>query len=363
MAIGETRREALSGAIVAAALAALPAAACTHHPEVSPWDESEVEQPIGEPTGELPAFGFPPAPPGAVTEPGELRGRVCGTKRFQIHRELGQIMIVLDRSGSMSGKWNDVTNAVLETVRDTQAFVMWGLMTFPAQDGPICAAVETPDVPFDVNNHPALSTRIPELRPGGTSGSPVRAGVASATRYLKSLSGEVPRYIVLATDGAPNCRDDKPGSSLDVEPTIKAVREAAAAGFHTFVVGIAAGSEYEGVLSDIAEAGLEARPNATTKYWPVKNRAELATLLRSIATRLSDCIYPLEMVPPDPERAEVKVDGVRLRRDPTHKDGWDYLPGMSSIRIYGPTCERLSQPGGPRRDLEVRLGCAVPFIP
>jgi hypothetical protein len=339
------------------------ALACDGRPAVYPWDEEAAEAARNprEPVIELPDFRLPAAKTPEL-EPGALRGSICLTKKFRVERELGEIMIVLDRSGSMASAWGDVTNAVLETVRDTESVVMWGLLGFPAIQKQACSVNDAPDVGFAVGNYGALAAQIPAMNPSaGGSGSPLRRAVQRATEYLKARPSQVPRYLVVATDGAPNCRDDVANGQLDVEPTIRVVRDAAALGFHTFVVGVAAG-EHEGVLSDIADAGLEARPGLT-KYYPVKNRKELSDLLRSIATRLQDCVYPLEGVPPSPDRAEILIDGVRIKRDPARIDGWDYLPNQTSVRVYGPACQRLSQPDAPPRQLEVRLGCPIPVIP
>jgi len=65
----------------------------------------------------------------------------CGRKTFDVHPKPAELLIVLDRSGSMKevpqgatttdSKWTIVVAAVNQVVTDTSATVFWGLKTFP----------------------------------------------------------------------------------------------------------------------------------------------------------------------------------------------------------------------------------------
>jgi hypothetical protein len=219
---------------------------------------------------------------------------------------------------------------------------------------------QAPDVPIAPMNYGAISTTIGSMTVGKPSGSPVRLAIRKATEQLAALQTKDPKYIVLATDGAPNCRDDKDTGVYDAEPSIDALRDAAKMGFHTFVIGIASGGADEGVLSDLADAGLEAIPGTPMGkhyYSAQANTAMLAGILKIITTRLLDCVFPLNAVPPAPDLVKVEIDGQRLGRDTNHLDGWDYLPGQTSIQLFGPACDRLRLQEGPRGVVNMAFGC------
>jgi hypothetical protein len=329
--------------------------ACTAHPDVSPWvdDGDRLDAGVDRQrpyTAEFPDLGAASWLPHSI----------CGAKKFSLARG-GQIVLVLDRSSSMSGNWANVTSSLIDIVTETQGRVMWGLISFPVSGGAACAVSDKLEVPLQANNLMALTEAMTKLKPGGSGGgSPLRMAIRRATEQLQALPDNRPRYLVVATDGSPNCRNDMAGAQLDVEPVVKSIQDAAALGFHTFVVGVAADTASEGVLSDIAAYGLEPQPG-NKKYYAVQNKKELTAVLQLIAQRLQDCVYPLDRVPPG--KTIVEVEGQLLPQDPSHADGWDYLPGNTSVKIYGPTCQRLMREDLSTSEVNVIFGCPEPLIP
>jgi hypothetical protein len=57
----------------------------------------------------------------------------------------------------------------------------------------------------------------------------------------------------------------------------------------------------------------------------------------------------------------VDVDGMRVMRDETMNNGWNYGPGNRSITIYGPACDRLK--AGTAKSVQIIYGCGSTFIP
>ena len=67
-------------------------------------------------------------------------------------------------------------------------------------------------------------------------GTPTTAAIKAAVAHLQTLPSPLPKHIVLATDGAPNCLGGTSNAG-DETNAIAAIQAAAAAGFKTFVIG------------------------------------------------------------------------------------------------------------------------------
>jgi hypothetical protein len=305
-----------------------------------------------------PNFGFQPPPPGPD---GGAGGKNCGAKAFNLEKAPAQILIVLDRSGSMNevvmgtvgSKWTNVTGALNETLTATDAAVLWGLKTFPAPTG--CIVADGVEVPIATMNAMPIATAMQPIVPNGST--PTALAVTKAVEYLKGLGTTTPKYIVLATDGLPNCRAG--GGAMDNDGAIMAVTAAATEGFHTFVVGIAtAMTAADTTLSQMAVAGMEAR-NADPKYYPVANRADLVAALGLITGQVTNCVFPLDQPPPALSDVTVRIDGMAVPRDPAHMTGWDLGANNASVQVYGSFCDALKNSGGGAK-VEIVYGCYIP---
>jgi hypothetical protein len=184
----------------------------------------------------------------------------------------------------------------------------------------------------------------------------------SATAYLKMLADPNPKFILLATDGLPNCGAMAADTGMpDVMGAIQSVQDAATMGIPTYVIGIATmGSNAEMTLNDMAVAGRTPRA-MDPKYYPVANRAELVAALGKIGGQISACVFGLGQVPPDPNNIVVESDMGRIPRDPTHMNGWDYGTGMMSVQLYGSYCDMAKS--GLNKSLRAIFGCPGVVIP
>jgi hypothetical protein len=184
-------------------------------------------------------------------------------------------------------------------------------------------------------------------------GTPTYLAVAEAAGHLKMKTTSNPKYILVVTDGEPNCI-----AAADVE-TVTAIETAATAGFHTFVVGIAtAGTDADNILNAMADAGREPRAG-TTKYYPATKRDELTTTLGQITGQIAtNCVYPLTKKPPSPDDVAVNVGTMRITRDATN--GWTYGDGMNSVVLKGAACD-LAKSG--KGDVTIIFGCPGIVIP
>jgi hypothetical protein len=308
----------------------------------------------------LGACGAAERPPGGTGKPGTGGGgggdgNTCGVQDFMLVRgNPPDLLIVQDRSGSMSAdandfplfgakdpksKWMQIVAAITQVAQSVKS-VQWGLMMYSA-DGQ-CAAPTQPDVPVAAGNGAAIKQALDAASPKGLT--PTTAAIDSAVAYFSSgidNSGRA-RYILLATDGEPNCSDGSFG--VDDAAAIQAVDKAAQAGIHTFVVGIGGKTGAEQTLAAMAMKGQEPNQAAGQKpYYSVSTTQDLVNVLTAIAGQIVSCSYALDPAPPNPDLVSIESNGAVVPRDPTHVSGWDYGPMQTSIVFHGPYCKELQQ--------------------
>jgi hypothetical protein len=162
-----------------------------------------------------------------------------------------------------------------------------------------------------------------------------------------------PKYILLATDGLPNCGASGSAMTDDSAGAVTAVMNAATAGYKTFVVGIATAGvvtnmvDADMTLSNMANAGGLARTGMTPTYYPVSTTAELADAVRTLIATTNNCTFQVGPPPTSDgttstSHIDVFGDGTKIPRDTTHTEGWDYTDAsMNSIQIYGATCMQV----------------------
>ena len=188
-------------------------------------------------------FGGTTSGQGGLT--GQGGNMACGAVPKSSAKLPPDILIVLDASGSMNddatntscgnmgcgatSKWALMTPAINQVVTDTQAEVNWGLKFFA--DSGSCGVNNNAAVPVAVNNSAAIGTAImgrTSANGGVSNGSstPTRSAENAAVTYLNGLAqtDQNPKFIVLATDGLPNCpasgnmnNDDSTGAVAAVQ--------------------------------------------------------------------------------------------------------------------------------------------------
>ena len=314
----------------------------------------------------VPGFELPDAsstPPPASNKPDAS----CGFQDYMLERRPAELLMVLDRSGSMrepanfmtlSSKWDETVPALNETIMKTAATVSWGMKMFPV--GLVaCSTTDGVDVPIAANNAPMMLATIAGTMPLG-NGTPTRYAIQKAVAHLKATPTNTPRYILLATDGEPNCADEMTNALVDPDGAVEAIRMAAADGFKTFVIGIATQfGDANMTLNRMAEAGGEPR-TGDPRYYPVASRAELVNALSLITGKVADCVFPLSKLPPSPNDVAVDVNGMRVNRDPTKMNGWDYTANNMAIQIHGPACEAIKNANA---QVKITFGCPGVEIP
>ena len=283
----------------------------------------------------------------------------CGLVTAKLEGEPPEVVMVFDRSFSMvapvegtgHSRFEEATAAIFDVLMKTDATVLWGLKLFPT--GMMCGVTPGVDVPVAAHTAAAVTAGITGLPPGMPQGTPTHLAVAEATAHLKLRTTDNPKFILVVTDGEPNCF-----AGADAL-TVTAIETAAMAGFHTFVVGIATtGTDDDNILNAMADAGREPRPGAT-KYYPATKRDELTTALGHITGAIAtNCVYPLTKKPPSPDDVAVNVGTMRIARDATN--GWTYGDGGNSVVLKGAACD-LAKSG--KGDVTIIFGCPGIVIP
>lgn len=278
----------------------------------------------------------------------------CGGEVYQATAVPPNVLIVLDRSGSMDAnlgdqgtKWEVAQAAIGQVVSEFGGQVQFGLSLYPGLD-PACD-VGSGCAPGDVFVDVATGTAdeiidVLALVETCTLGTPTAEALAGLQDYPGLEDLERPNFILLVTDGKSTC--DSPvsvvGALRNETPEIK-----------TFVVGFGDGADPE-ELNEMAEAGGTAL-DGDPKYYQADDAQALVDAFGEIAGSVLSCTYLLDVVPPDPDELYVYINGMKILRDPIHTDGWDYDSQTNRITFYGPPCVLLQS--GQVMDLEIIFGC------
>jgi len=389
-AAARMRAAALGATLLAAALVALLAASCAN--VVAP----SVGQPgaggasgsgagtaggAGSSTTGIGGFNIPDAGPRAETGPTEDAN--CGLQNYALDRRPAIVVLLQDRSTSMrntlSGgltRWATLVQAVEPVLQQTEAGISWGFKLFP--DTKICGVTTGVQIAPALNNAATITAALDGIKVvqnssdnlGLWDGTPVAPALRQTAQYLASLPSDKQKYILLATDGQPTCAGGDPllgGGDPDTDDFPSgpaAVAEVAAMGIKVPVVGIAFSKTWdptklkdnEVALNDMAKAGGMPRP-MDPAYYAATSSAELAAAFAQITGIVISCTFDLKgMKPPSPDDVAVKIDGVKLPRDKTHGEGWDYDGDMSNVLVYGQACEQLKGAGA-TSNVQIIFGC------
>src|SRR6478735_962443 len=332
-----------------------------------------------------------------------LDAALCGDQQIPAVSDPPNLYFVVDRSGSMGdllsgsaySKYENARIAISVMLRAVGHRLRYAAAVYPAylnQDGcapglpifPITAG-DSPRYAAIGENGPVLSELLQRLgnnRPSG--GTPTAATLRELQPTIMGLGGKK-TYVVLITDGAPNCNlalrcgvdacipniehlavsgvacDDSfnccspkvgAGDCVDADESEAAVAEYQQAGIDTFVVGMPGSEAYRSMLNRLATAGNTARPGQTA-YYAVSDTEQLSLALRSIGARVAiSCELPLGETPGDPDLVNVYFDNQVVPK--SNEDGWRY-GDQNTIKFVGAACDTLS--AGDVLNVQVLSGC------
>lgn len=316
-------------------------------------------------------------------------GGVCACADEPLLGDPPTLYYVLDRSGSMndSNKWSTVQIALERIMIALGPRASVGAAVFPNPTGTTDQCAPGIEVfPPTRGDAPAgtpgpADTALLEIlgHIGANGGTPTAATLAALAPRIEGIGGKT--YVILATDGGPNCDANAtcgsdmctyniegqpkcpPGGAnccamnadgcLDAQPTIDAVTALATAGVPVYVVGVPGSAPYAALLDQLATAGGTARSSEPLYYRvDTADQAAFMAAMSQIAAKIAgSCTITLDHTPPDPSLINVFLDGSVLPQ--SGPDGWT-LSG-TTVTILGKSCGAITN--GDVLDVRVVAGC------
>ncbi len=328
----------------------------------------------------------------------------CGASPFEAAPTPVNILLVIDKSASTdtaidadNTRWEALQLAVGAAVDGSKESISYGLALYPETgcDAPTALAV---DVGAGVDTAQPIVDAMAAVTPSG--GTPTADTLQLAFDYFDSGDGaalEGERYVLLATDGGPNCNTDSAFSCmaatctlnmehaqdasvypacttsfnccdgdspqcLDDTRTTDAIAALAGIGVKTIVVGIPGTEAYGDVLDAMAEAGGATNPDAPPSYYAVEagSASGLSQVLTTITSGLiHECDFQLASEPPDWRKLQVFIDDVEVPYDAdmTGAEGFtvDLDTSPPTVVLVGETCDTVKAEGA--ESVQVLYGC------
>lgn len=336
----------------------------------------------------------------------------CGGEDVEAAPLPAHVLLVIDRSGSMNEtpegftmtKWETLVDSLDTALPEVEELLGLGLKLFPSGDtGTDVCSVES-GVEVSVGPGPEQGPKIAEwlssTQPGGDT--PTAIALTDALEYFTAGAGkevEGNRFVLLATDGGPNCnsapqvdctcdnpvgkpecgvrdqctvnfdpdndfcQDEANGSCCDTATlclddggTKDAVSLLAQEGIKTIVLGMPGSESYTEVLDQLAVAGGLPSADESPRYNKVADPAGLTSALRSVTRNvIRSCEVELEAAPPRLDQVNVYLDGAVIPQD--EDDGWIFAEGSKGkkVVITGETCNQVEKDGVEK--VSVKFGC------
>jgi hypothetical protein len=327
-------------------------------------------RPDGGGGGARPDFGL-----GDVT-PLEARAQeICTAPTPEpVSLHTADVLILFDRSESMSAAFGEGTRYGVEA--ETLAALLplydgrlrFGFGAFPSSDA--CAGGEVigccaaaPSVAVGADHVVPILAAIQAADPVGGN-TPTAQALRRAYDHYQALGPSLAkRYVLLATDGRPNCTADGRLSEADAacKDALLEADHLWQAGIKLVVMGIGPGLETDpdgapSCLDALARRGGNIREDAPLAFFPVSDRFHLERALEQIfgGVERPDCHIDLGKRPADPTRVRVLFDGREIPR--SRVSGWDFMgDDPRYVTIVGAWCTQLEHFAIKR--VEVQFGC------
>ena len=330
--------------------------------------------------------------PGETIDPDDPKcGGLALVPEVQTEVIPGNILLIFDKSGSMTdpwtgganAKWVDAWHAVTDALTPLQDNINVAAIFFPhppayTGDNPDAEAecfVPPPDVAPQMPFMPgpdflaAWSAFWTPLIDDDVDGrTPLFEAMQSADALLASSMLQGTTRVVIITDGEPNCMTDDQAAAADQIAFLSpSPTRWLAEGIQTHVVGLPGADQPNAVeiLNGVATAG------GTMQHISAADPMALQTALEaivgeSVSTGFTSCTIELPKEPPNPDDVHVLVVENGLQQDVASDlgtgGGWTLADDLTQIVLDGPLCDLALQ--GEYEKISVVFGCVdAPPLP
>lgn len=312
---------------------------------------------------------------------------VCEIIRANADPQVPDMMIVLDRSGSMTEgrRWQPSVSALKRVTQELQSQIAFGLAMFPAPPadpsmvlGDAFACITAPDpqmcldmldaqacapggivTPIAIDNAGPIGQILDQTVPAGGTPTPETLQLLVDEFANQSVDPDAlppAKYILLVTDGQPTCPVGM-GSMVtpdDVNASNAAMDALTGAGVKTYVIGYDTNTPGNEALAQVLDGFAQRGGTGDTMHRPVEDEASLLAVLQSIASELVSCTYVLDNAPSRADFVRVLLDGQQINLD--DPNGWT-LVGDRTVEVQGAACDQLRSTGA--HSIEVTVQCSV----
>ena len=291
---------------------------------------------------------------------------ICERVEIEAGAIPNRVVIVQDLSSSLdsSGRWDPMKSAMSQLVEQYDAELALGAVPFPTtlMGGTLsdadCTVNEAYMIPPQVGSGEQINSLIYAIESGDLiGGTPTYEGLMKAREMLvdDDPNDGSKRYIILVTDGLPNCYDNNGAGGAeqeDIDRVTETVEAIHAEDITVFVVGYDMGSMGLSTLNQWAELG------GTNAAYAVDDSSSLLAEMSAISGGLISCSYTLEQPLKDPKYVRVQIDGESKPYNET--DGWSLSDDNTALTLDGASCERLRD--GSMHTINVAVECTIVII-
>jgi Mg-chelatase subunit ChlD len=325
----------------------------------------------------LPTAGtLAPIVPRMSTPSPEAEAEACEVVQLTAAPLVPDMMIVLDRSGSMDsgGRWLPSVAAIQRITTALQARIRFGLALFPYPDSsagipPVaqveaCQSTANPRqcvrdldaaatielqcapgavvVPIAPNNAAQIASALELVPIGGTPTSATLEKIVQSYASSPSApdSEAHPKFVLLVTDGAPTCPagEGADTTQADIDASNAAVEALAARDVRSYVVGYDTTGPGNEQLASVLDGFAQRGDTGDKQHRTVEDEASLLATLEGITNEIASCALTLDKPPARADFLLVRLDGNQLNKDAP--DGW-HLTSDRTVELTGAACTQF----------------------